>query len=257
MATTQAPPEPTADRLDAPPPRRRRLTARLSTGHVVMLAAGLLAAVANFAFLRGQAETTAVLVAAGELPAGVAVAVDDLRVVDVEIDAAIADALVPAAQRDGTVGQVTVAPIPAGAPLRAADLRRPASDAGLRRMSVPVPRERAAGGTVAVGDRVDLIETVDGTARYVLAGAEVLAVDTGSGAALTSAGFSLTIAVDADTALCVARALQTGSLDVIVSTGTAPAPVAPCHPEPAPDAGDDPAGKGAAGEDAVEPVMRP
>ena len=58
------------DAQPRPRPRRRRWTSRLSMGHGLMLAAGLLAALLNLALLRGGGETVLVAVAAGDIQPG-------------------------------------------------------------------------------------------------------------------------------------------------------------------------------------------
>lgn len=99
-------------------------------------------------------------------------------------------------------------------------------------MSIPVPRENAAGGSLGVGDRVDVIDTVDGVARYVALDVEVTKVSapSSSGGITRGAGreFFVVVQVDALQALAIAEALADGKLNVVRSTGAAPAPI----PEP-------------------------
>jgi Flp pilus assembly protein CpaB len=89
-------------------------------------------------------------------------------------------------------------------------------------MSIPVEAAHAVGGALAVGDRLDVIQVDEGgQARYVVSGAEVLAVnrpDSGViGAAASSS--SLTVAVDARQALRLAAAIRGQRFELVRSTG--------------------------------------
>lgn len=219
-ATDVARPAPAAAPPSAP---RRPLHTRLSTGHVLIVAAALAAAVANYAVLTGMDDTVAILVASADAPAGSPADAIALRPADVRLDDATLGTLVRPADLDGLAGRVLTADLPAGSPLRWSDLAAAAAPDGLRRMSIPLPRERAVGGAIAPGDRVDVIQVVDGTARFVVAGAEVLDVAPEGDTALGGlAGFYVSIAVDPDAALCLAAAIPTGDLSVVLSTGQQP-----------------------------------
>lgn len=220
-----APPD-QADRGAAGPPARARRMAprrlgRLSTGHVLMLLAGTVAVLANYTVLRGVDETVAVLVADAPIAAGVPLEPGMLAVAEVAAGGALPDRLVAADRRETIRGMVSAAPVTPGDPLRDADLREAAAPDGRRAMSVPVEAGHAAGGALAPGDRVDVIETVDGTAAYLVTGAEVLAVADG-GALDGLRGFNLTIAVGAGDALRLAEAIHARDLDVVRATGARP-----------------------------------
>lgn len=89
-------------------------------------------------------------------------------------------------------------------------------------MSVPIEPDHAVAGALRQGDRVDVIEVRDGIATYLVTDAEVLAVPGGEqrGGLGTLSRFSVTLAVDDVTALRLASALRSGSLDVVRSTGS-------------------------------------
>ncbi len=93
-------------------------------------------------------------------------------------------------------------------------------------MSIPVPREKAVGGGLRVGDRVDVIDVVDGEAAFVMADAQVVSVSsaaTSGGITSGAAGdFFVVVEVDARQALAVAEALADGKVDVVRSTGAEP-----------------------------------
>jgi Flp pilus assembly protein CpaB len=213
-------------------PRRRRVTSRLSAGHVVMIVAGLMAALANLAVIRSGSETVPVLVAREDIPLGATVTADQLRTVDARLDAGVLATLVLPGDvaAGGLDGQVTATTIPAGSPVRRTDLRPAAtSEPGLRRMAVPVRREAAVGGALAVDDRIDVIQVVDGIPRYVVADARVLAVpESGTGALGATGSFYVTIGVDTDTALCLSAAIEAGGLTIVLSTGQEPVATEPC-----------------------------
>lgn len=215
------------------PPRRRRrpVTSRVAAGHVVMVAAALLAAVANIAVIRSAEDTVPILVLAEDAVAGTPAGELTLRSAEVTLEATTLATLVLPADRDGLRGRVLAADVAAGSPLRWSDVPERAAPDGLRRMSLPLLREQAVGGAISRGDAVDVIQVVDGDARYVVGGAEVLDVaapaDTTLGGLAT---FYISIAVDPDTALCLARAIDAGQLSVVLSTGQEAVEGAPCAP---------------------------
>jgi Flp pilus assembly protein CpaB len=229
----------------APAPPRRPLRSRVSTGHLVMIVAGLVAVVTNYALLRAD-DGAAVALARGELPAGEPVSVDAFRLVTVDLDDGVLATLVrpdDLASLEGAVPRVT---IPAGALVRHADLRTGSSLDGRRAMSFPVEPAHAAGGVLDVGDRVDVIGIRDGVARYLVAGAEVLNVPSaGAGAGLGGLQtFSVTIAVDDAEALQVALAVREGAVAVVRSTGAPPASAGPLGEGGAPAAPEEGAAPG-------------
>ncbi|MDX1619394.1 MAG: Flp pilus assembly protein CpaB [Nitriliruptorales bacterium] len=213
----------------APRPRRRWAT-RISSGHVITLVAALLAAIANFAVLRGDGAEIGVLVASRDIAVGTAITDAHVRVSPVASGSEVVGRLLTGDDLARLEGRVAAVAIPAGSPLRSSDVADPAAaESGQRRMSIPLDRERAVGGDIQPEDRVDVIQVVDGQATYLVSGARVLAVSDESATAIGSmGGFHVTIAVDADTALCLASAIDSGSLTVVLSTGQDPVPTAPC-----------------------------
>lgn len=212
-------------------PRRRvpRLAGRVSGGHVVMVVAALTAVLANLAVLRGGDAGVAFVTAAHDLPTGATVTRAAVRVEQAPLPAGVAGTLLAPGDLEALEGAVTAAAVPAGGPIRTADLRDRAGDDGQRRMSVPLQRHRAVGGDVRVGDRVDVIQVFDGSARYIVAGAPVLDVlDEGSASLSGIESFAVTVAVDAATALCLAAAVEAGAVSMILSTGQEPVAVAGC-----------------------------
>jgi pilus assembly protein CpaB len=209
----------------AHPPASHRLLGRLSTGHLLMLLAGAVAAVANYAVLAGSADRAAVVVADATIVPGDPLDPDALATVEAPASGPLADRVVAAADRSAVEGAVATARIEPGEPLRHSDVQQPAASEGRRAMSLPVAAEHAVGGALEPGDRVDVIETADGDAAYLVTGAPVLEPpDTGGLEGLSD--FSVTIAVDADEALRLAEAVHEQELDVVRATGAAPADAA-------------------------------
>lgn len=212
--------------VDAAPARWRRRRVRLSAGHLLVVLAAIVAFVANLAVLRGQDERVEVLVAARDLPAGATLQPGDLRPESVPAEAARLGAFLAADRPAAIEGMVVTRPLPAGVPVADRDLRSAAAPSRMRSMSIPVDRERAVGGDIAVGDRVDVIHVDDGAPGFVLSGAEVVGVSSGNDSALGSASaYWVVVAVDAEGALRLAAALAGGGVDLVRSTGAPPAPV--------------------------------
>lgn len=223
-----------------------------------MIVAALLAAVANYSLLRADDTSVVVAVAGSDIVAGSRIDAATLSSTRIDApDEVLADLMDPAAT--DLDGKVAVVDIPAGTLLRRADLIDASSDStGLRQMSIPIDRADAVGGAVRRNDTVDVIQSVDGAPRYVVAGARVIAVaESASGGLGNLERYFLTIEVDADTALCLAGALDTGDLRVLLSTGADPVTSVGCGtpgglvPTGADAAGSDAAGTDPGGTDAA------
>lgn len=199
---------------------RRPLTSRFSVGHALAVVAAVLAALLNLVLVRGGDAGHDVLVAARDIAAGETVAASDLATATVDVDATVAAGLLAATAF--TDGQVAVHAIAEGEPLVRSALRSPAAADGLRAMSIPVDPTHAVGGALRVGDRVDVIEVVDDTARYLATGIEVLAVGERATAIGAVTGASITVAVDDRTALALAAAIRADGVEVVRSTGASP-----------------------------------
>ncbi len=209
-----------------PPAPRRPWRTRLASGHLLMVVAGLLTFVLVTGSLRERGQTVPVAVAAHDIAPGAAVAPEDVRTVAMSASSPLRSGLLAPADLVGE-GRVATRRIAAGEPVLASALAGAAGPRGLRAMSVPVAPEHAAGGELAVGDRVDVI-AADEAVAYVVRGAEVIAVAPRRGSAGLSAStggqFYVTLAVDADTALRLAGAIRGGKLEVVRSTGADAAP---------------------------------
>jgi Flp pilus assembly protein CpaB len=125
-------------------------------------------------------------------------------------------------------GQVAARPIVAGALLHARDVTQGGGDPErrLRAMSIPVKRDRAVGGTLRVGDRVDIVDVVGGTARWVVVGAQVIELPRSASSRGivrdVSGEYHVVVEVDANEALVLAEALSRDTVQVVRSTGAPP-----------------------------------
>ena len=205
---------------------RRLPTTRWSRGHLLMVVAALAAVLGNLALLSGDAATRPALAVAGELTPGDVVTGDDVDVVTVG-DGEALDGL--ARSTDEVVGLVVTSRVAEGELLRHSDVTAPvAGDANLRHLSLAVPAERAVGGRLRPDDRVDVISVGDEGARYLVTGVRVVAVGEPSGGLGTLTGHHVVVEVDADGALCLAAAVSDGEVDLVRTTGQAPATAEGC-----------------------------
>ena len=206
------------------------LVGRVSTGHIVMVVAALLAGLLNYGLLRSADQRVAVSTAATDLPAGHRLTAADLATVRLAADEALLATLLPARRVSDLDGVVTTGPLRAGDLIRTGDLVEARHD-GLRAMSLPIDPAHAAGGSLQAGDLVDVIALGEGRAHFALTGTEVLAVDRSSAAALGAAGqLTLTLAVDDRQALRLAAAMAAEELEVVRATGAPPASAADAAP---------------------------
>lgn len=154
--------------------RRRRIL--LSLGVALAFLAGLIAySMANQGLAAQEApKMQAVLVATRDIPARTTLVADDVTVRELPEDPALAPAF---ASREEVVGRVTTVPMFNGQVVYPNTMVVAAADAPFsilgptevitdetpdwRAVSVMVPPERAVGGAIMVGQRVDLLVSVD------------------------------------------------------------------------------------------------
>jgi Flp pilus assembly protein CpaB len=215
--------------------RRRALTSRVSTGHVVMVLAGVLGALLTLSALRAADNTRPVLAATSDIATGSVVDAHSFRATRVHVGSAVLATLFDASELAELRGRVVVERIPAGALVTREAVRRVAEGNDPRAMSFPIPRSRAVGGALVVGDRVDVLSVVRNSGRsgYVATDIQVLAfTSSGSGPLQGSDDASVTIAVASDAAARIASALETGTITLVRATGATPLhQAAPFEPE--------------------------
>ncbi len=202
------------------PSARRRLGRRLSATHVVIAIVVILAFVLNLLVLQDRSSTTLVAVADRALATGSVVDSSSVRLVPVDSGFEGIESLVTEDDLSVFDGYVLARPVAEGGLLDRPALVRPGSEAGLRSMSLPVPIEHAAGGSLGVGDRVDVVAVFDGTARFVAVDLEVTAVSGSSAGAIGSvSSYHVVVNVDAEDALALAEALAAGPVEILRATG--------------------------------------
>jgi Flp pilus assembly protein CpaB len=190
-----------------------------------MIASALLAFVLVVSVLQDRTATVRVLVADQEILPGAPVTADAVRQITVPAGNDLVDSLATLNMLDDepTASQ-RIAP---GDPITLTALAPTGSTSGLRAMSLPIDQIDAVGGDLSPGDRVDVIAATGGSARYVAVDLEVLAtkIDDSTGG-LTNSGvlssYYIIVAVDDQTALELALALDTAEVSILRSTGANP-----------------------------------
>lgn len=227
MATTgtalrsrTAPPTPVS-----PPARRRPRIGRVSRAAALTWLAAALAFVLSASVLRERAERVEVLVAARDIPAGTELTTSMVRSIELDADSPLAATLLLRGRLEP--GMVVDGVLAEGSPIRTTDLVEGSGGDRLRSMSIQVDRAQAVGGDVAIGDLVDVIDVIDGSPTYVVAGVQVVDVATeGSSRGLSGGsgpgGFFVVVQVDARQALALAGAMEDGGIQVVRSTGAEP-----------------------------------
>lgn len=203
------------------PSGARRWTARFSSGHLVMVAAGLVALVVSIGVLRDRPGGVRVAVADGEIRAGSSVGPDDFRTEWVQGSDRVLDTLVGARDARAMRGRIAAATIADGELVARSALRNRAAPDGLRAMSIPIDASLAVAGRLAPGDRVDILFAGTSEASIIVGDARVLAVDQKAqgGIGGTSSPFTVTIAVDAAASQRLAAAIADGDISIARTTG--------------------------------------
>jgi Flp pilus assembly protein CpaB len=202
--------------------RRRAVASRVSTGHLVMVLAGLLGALLTLSALRAADDTRPVLVAARDIVPGTLIDQRWLRVSRIHADDRVLATLFGASAINDLRNQVAVTRIPAGSLLTRDDVREVSAGKAPRAMSFPIPLPRAVAGALVAGDRVDVLSVRHNTgrSRYVATDVQVLAFSSRGGSPLQGSNdASVTLAVDPDAAALIASALETGTVTLVRATG--------------------------------------
>lgn len=198
---------------------KRGLFSRLSTGHVIMILAGLLAALLNFTLLQQQEEVFLVVITSRPILPGQTVILDDFSYSEIRASEELLASLIMSDAVGSVEGQVAVRSIPAGQPVSFVDFSPAAAPLEQRAMSIPVDSDKAVNGSLTANDVVDIILVDDGVASYVAFGIEILAVPAPQEGFASAASYAVTVVVDDETALRVASAIDVGELHLVRSTG--------------------------------------
>ena len=260
--TTHTSSNPTDGRTE-PPTRRRRRFPAISGVHLLIIATGVLALLANLALLRGgETPLTKMAVSSTDLAPGRNLSPDDIELVPVDVAETVASGLISEAEVTEYQGWVVTTRTASGSLLSKANLRAPLNRSGFRAMSFPIDAEHAAGGDLVPGDLVDVIRVDDDEASFVASGVTVLDVPGQSEGALgLSSSFFLVLEVDDRTALTLALALAHAEVEVLRSTGASSPTVRilaekgiPAGEFRAPAPGDDPVGTGSVPSEVFPPT---
>jgi Flp pilus assembly protein CpaB len=219
----------------------RSLLSRLSTGHLVMIVAGLLGLLLTVAVLRRADERQPVAVAAYDLSPGTALTESAVRYENVKMDESLLDTIVQREEVRGLDGSVAAYPIAKGELISRRAIRPAAAPAGKRAMSIPIDPARAVNGELEAGDRVDVILAANHEVSIIVADAQVLSVsrpDRGGAFGGIDDTFAVTLAVDARESQLVAGGLAGGDIVITRTTGSRPSdPTPPLSIDAAPGAG--------------------
>jgi Flp pilus assembly protein CpaB len=205
--TTTAPVDTPA--TDRPAPDRSVDRRRSLPGGRAVVGAFLvtLAAVGIFAaYLRASAEpTTSWVVAARDLLPGDVVTAADITTV--AIDLPDAQARRTANNPDAMLGRVVISPLFADELVGVGDTADGADVEGTSALTFPIETSRALGGSLAAGDRVDVVATFEDATRFVAIDLPVVEATT------DGAVTSVTLATsDPSTVLAVANAIDTSEV---------------------------------------------
>lgn len=202
----------------------RRWWTRLSSAHILIFSAGVLAFIANLAVLRPASDPPMVAIAAMDLlPGTVFDSSVHAEFVPLPADGDVLSHLVTQQHKTLADGSVVTSRVPEGSPIGMAALIDAEAAPGKRLMSIPIERERAAGGRLVAGDSIDVISSDSGIARFVATGLEVVAVpESRSGSFTSAAGYHVVVAVDAESSLALASVLNGTTVHLVRATGAPP-----------------------------------
>jgi Flp pilus assembly protein CpaB len=199
---------------------RRPLSRRFSATHILTAIVVILAFVLNFLVLQDRRDTTLIATAGRQMPVGSAITASDIQLVPVASGFEGLSSLVTEGQLESLDGYVLRESLSEGDLIGLSMLVAPSGPTGLRSMSIPVPIEHAAGGSLGAGDLVDVVTVDDGVAEFVVAGLEVLGVAEANNSGIGSTGgYHIIVAVTAEQSLRVAEAIDAGSIEVVKATG--------------------------------------
>ena len=201
-------------------PTVRSARYRPSLSHIAIASAVVLAFVLNFLALQSQDATTLVAIADSSIAAGSPLTPDIVRLVPLSADFEGLDHLVGESDLEDLDGWIVGRSVREGELIDRSLVVRPGAGEGLRTMSIPVPVEHAAGATLVIGDRVDVISMVGEEPAFVATDLEVVSIADTMQTGLSGAGpYHVVVGVSPEQALALARAIADGSLEMLRSTG--------------------------------------
>ena len=218
-------------------PPRRKLGARLSGGHLLMIVSGIAAFVLVFALVgRGQAQVT-VAVAVNPIDVDAQLTPAMVKPVAIPADSTLAASLVTY-DSIGKETRYATSRIEPGTPIAKAQLsqaRVTGAKVQSREMAIKVDRSAVAGGKIEKGDKIDVISVSnDGVACRVVSGLRVMNVESSSGGALSSStgDAALTVAIEKDGDDLLLATTTGKKVQIVQATGAPAAADGRCSNDP-------------------------
>jgi hypothetical protein len=204
--------------------RRRLLVERITPGLVVGVLAALVAFVLVAGVLRERRDMTTVAVAARTLASGEPVSEDAVVGVDVASSSGLGGSLLSPADLAGTdvIAQRLIA---IGEPITRSAVGNASARPPARTIALPLDGWGQAGGTLSVGDAVDVIDTREATAQIVVRSAPVITHSSGGdgdGLLGSDGGVWVAIEVSEEQSLRVAEVVAADRFVLVRSTGVVP-----------------------------------
>ena len=194
----------------------RSLLSRISPSVAFAVLAGIVATVLVYGVLRSSDERVEVAVAAVDLRAGQRLTAADVGTALINAENALLATLVSPESLRSFDGYLVAADLPAGTLIPRTLLLAPTTDARSRVMTIPLAAERAVGGDLHAGDRVDVLAVCD--RRGYLLYADLPVVGAAAGGSL-AAGYTLGVEVDQESAVVLAEAITAAELFAVKATG--------------------------------------
>jgi Flp pilus assembly protein CpaB len=188
-----------------------------------MILAGLLGATATLLALRATDNRVSIAVARTDLAAGTRVDAAAITTRRVELDSTLRTATLTARDIEQLRGATLLIPITAGSPIPEGAIAPSAARNGQRALSLPIAPERAVGGRLRAGDRVD-VYTAGQRGTNITNDVEVLdVIRTNNGPLTASDSLTVVLAVSADQANRIAPIVGSSDVVLVQSTGATPA----------------------------------
>ena len=201
-------------------PTVRSARYRPSLSHIAIAFAVVLAFVLNYLALQGREATTLVAIADSPIAAGSPLTPDIVRLVPLPADFQGLEYLVREPDLARLEGWIVGRSVREGELIERSLVIPPGAGDGLRTMSIPVAAEHAAGATLVIGDRVDVISMVGEEPVFVASGLEVVSIADTTQTGLSASGpYHVVVGVSPTQALALARAIAAGSMEILRSTG--------------------------------------
>lgn len=201
--------------------RRGRLSERITLTMIVGTLALLLAFVSVIAVLSDRREMVEVIVPSERIPAGAVISADNVEVIEMPASVPFSDDLLG---EDRLVeGLVAGRTLEVGEPIGASAIGEGSSRPIGRSMAIPISSWGLTGGELEVGDEIDVVDTRDGGAVYVMTGAVVIdrSSSSGTGGGLTATREELWVAIEVTSgdALELAEVIEADEFLIVRSTG--------------------------------------